>query len=188
MPLTRAEQAERTRSRILATSTRLFGERGYDDTSLQLIADEVGLTKAAVYYYYRTKIEILRAIVEPTRRDIDTLLDAAAALPHGAERDHAMCAAYVEFLVTRRSTLTMVNRDPLIKARVDQELQPDQDFDARTIRLLYGRRATVRQRATYYALSGLVDVASRMPELSDAKLRAVLTELTDALLTYGRGD
>ncbi len=62
---TRAVQAERTRQQILETAQRLFAELGYDATSLQMIADELGLTKAAVYYHFRAKNEILHAIMLP---------------------------------------------------------------------------------------------------------------------------
>jgi len=47
---TRALQAEQTRQQILETAERLLTEVGYEATSLQMIADEMGLTKAAVYY------------------------------------------------------------------------------------------------------------------------------------------
>lgn len=187
VPLTRAEQAEQTRARILDVATELFGTHGYDDTSLQLIADTIGLTKAAVYYHYRTKIEILRAIVEPARRDVDTLLDEAVSLPRGPLRVAALRTSFVDFLVTRRSLLTMVTGDPLIKARIDQEIASDDGFDDRAIRLLFGTRPSARQRATYYAIGSLAEVTARMPELSDAALRRVLAELFDAILTYGQG-
>src|SRR6266480_1975289 len=39
----RAVQAERTRQQILATAQRLFAERGYDATSLQLLADAAAI-------------------------------------------------------------------------------------------------------------------------------------------------
>ena len=55
---TRAAQAERTRQQILETAQRLFAEHGYDATSLQMIADEMGLTKAAVYYHFPAKVDI----------------------------------------------------------------------------------------------------------------------------------
>ena len=71
----RAVQAERTRQQILQTAQRLFAERGYDATSLQMIADEMGLTKAAVYYHFRAKIDILHAAMEPGIRRVEALLD-----------------------------------------------------------------------------------------------------------------
>ena len=62
---TRAVQAEQTRQQILETAQRLFAELGYDATSLQMIADEMGLTKAAVYYHFRAKSDILHAAMLP---------------------------------------------------------------------------------------------------------------------------
>ena len=44
----RAAQAERTRQQILQTARRLFAERGYDATSLQMIADSEHLETAAI--------------------------------------------------------------------------------------------------------------------------------------------
>jgi len=46
---------------------RQFRDRGYDATSLQDIADEIGLTKSAVFYHFRGKQEILRELAEPVR-------------------------------------------------------------------------------------------------------------------------
>src|SRR5580658_10911863 len=62
---TRAVQAEQTRQQILETAQRLFAELGYDATSLQMIADEMGLTKAAVYYHFHAKSDILHATIKP---------------------------------------------------------------------------------------------------------------------------
>src|SRR5438034_9655215 len=76
----RAAQAERTRQQILETAQRLFAERGYDATSLQMIADEMGLTKAAVYYHFRAKNDILLAAMRPGLLRLQALLDEAAAI------------------------------------------------------------------------------------------------------------
>src|SRR5207244_5820441 len=70
----RAVQAERTRQQILETAQRLFAERGYDATSLQMIADEMGLTKAAVYYHFRAKNDILLAAMRPALLRLQAML------------------------------------------------------------------------------------------------------------------
>ena len=77
---TRAVQAERTRQQILETAQRLFTDLGYDATSLQMIADEMGLTKAAVYYHFRAKSDILHAAMQPGIQRLEVLLDEAAAI------------------------------------------------------------------------------------------------------------
>src|SRR5882762_1448665 len=77
---TRAAQAEQTRQQILETAKRLFIEGGYDATSLQMIADEMGLTKAAVYYHFRAKSDILHAAMLPGIQRVGDLLNEAASI------------------------------------------------------------------------------------------------------------
>jgi AcrR family transcriptional regulator len=54
-----------TRDRILTVATDLFSEQGYEATSLREIAERLGFTKAALYYHFRSKEEILRTLLEP---------------------------------------------------------------------------------------------------------------------------
>ena len=93
----RAAQAERTRQQILETAQRLFTEHGYDATSLQMIADEMGLTKAAVYYHFRAKSDILRAAMQPGIRRLEALLDDAAALRGRRARIEYLVNGFVDF-------------------------------------------------------------------------------------------
>src|SRR5580692_10977479 len=51
-----------TREKILNIALDLFTEHGYDKTSLREIADELGLTKAALYYHFERKEDILLAL------------------------------------------------------------------------------------------------------------------------------
>jgi AcrR family transcriptional regulator len=51
-----------TRERILDVALDLFVEKGFDGTSLREIAEELGITKAAIYYYFASKDDILMAL------------------------------------------------------------------------------------------------------------------------------
>ena len=51
-----------TRERILDISLELFTAQGYDKTSLREIADRLGFTKAAIYYHFASKADILMAL------------------------------------------------------------------------------------------------------------------------------
>jgi AcrR family transcriptional regulator len=53
-----------TRTEILEVAAELFTSRGYDATSLREIAERLGITKAALYYHFRSKHEIMRALAE----------------------------------------------------------------------------------------------------------------------------
>lgn len=49
---------------ILQVAARLFAERGYERTTLEMIADELGLSKPALYYYVKSKEDILALIFQ----------------------------------------------------------------------------------------------------------------------------
>jgi TetR/AcrR family transcriptional regulator, cholesterol catabolism regulator len=52
------------RSQIIEVATALFRERGYHATSLDDVADRIGFTKPAIYYYFKSKEDILFTIVD----------------------------------------------------------------------------------------------------------------------------
>lgn len=63
--MARNKYPEETHKRILDVATKLFFEKGYDQTSLQDIIDGLGgMTKGAIYHHFRSKEEILIAVVE----------------------------------------------------------------------------------------------------------------------------
>jgi AcrR family transcriptional regulator len=79
---------EDTRRRILDVSAALFVEQGYDGTSLREIAERLGVTKAALYYHFSSKDQILRALLEPGNVIITELiarLEAARGTEEWAE-------------------------------------------------------------------------------------------------------
>src|SRR5580692_1433698 len=55
-------EATSTRERILNVALDLFTEKGYDGTSLREIAERLGVTKAALYYHFASKEDILMAL------------------------------------------------------------------------------------------------------------------------------
>jgi AcrR family transcriptional regulator len=63
-PATRArtKHGDETRERILDVAERLFVQQGYDKTSLREIASEMGFSKAALYYHFASKEDILLAL------------------------------------------------------------------------------------------------------------------------------
>ena len=62
--LTRAQQQELTRTRLLDAAEKLFGDRGIHQTSLDGIAAEAGLTKGAIYANFAGKDDLIAAILE----------------------------------------------------------------------------------------------------------------------------
>ncbi|MFE4973894.1 TetR/AcrR family transcriptional regulator [Kitasatospora sp. NPDC056651] len=60
-----------TRARIIEVSLELFSEQGYEQTSLREIADRLGVTKAALYYHFKTKDDIVLGIVDRMAAPLD---------------------------------------------------------------------------------------------------------------------
>jgi len=80
-----SEPAGSTRERILDIALELFTERGYDKTSLRDIAERLGTTKAALYYHFERKEEILlelhlrlHALGREALEELDQLEDGQA--------------------------------------------------------------------------------------------------------------
>ena len=63
-----------TRERILTVANELFTEQGYEGTSLREISDRLGITKAALYYHFRSKDEILTTLLKPFFELLEDLL------------------------------------------------------------------------------------------------------------------
>jgi AcrR family transcriptional regulator len=74
-----------TRGEILEVAAELFTDRGYDATSLREIAERLDISKAALYYHFRSKDEILRALVEPIGRVLSDLVERLEAAHDIAE-------------------------------------------------------------------------------------------------------
>ncbi|RDV43843.1 TetR/AcrR family transcriptional regulator [Leifsonia sp. ku-ls] len=61
--MVRQERAERTRAAILDAAAAEFDEHGYEGARLERIVDRTGATKGAVYFHFRSKLDIARALV-----------------------------------------------------------------------------------------------------------------------------
>lgn len=75
------------RQQIVAAADRLFYQRGYNQTSFTDIADEAGVPRGNFYYYFKTKDEILEAVVEYRLDGIRAMLaEWDAAIPEPRDR------------------------------------------------------------------------------------------------------
>ena len=74
-----------TRQRIQSVALELFAEQGYDKTSLREIAERLGVTKAALYYHFKSKEDIVASLVEDYFGQIDDLVAWGKTLPRTPE-------------------------------------------------------------------------------------------------------
>jgi AcrR family transcriptional regulator len=88
-----------TRSRIKEVALELFLEQGYEGTSLREIAERLGVTKAALYYHFKSKDEIVNSFVEDHMAAIDELLTWVKERPLDADRRREFLRRYTDELL-----------------------------------------------------------------------------------------
>jgi AcrR family transcriptional regulator len=108
VPLT----AGTTRETILATAQRLFGEKGYDATSLRQIADAVGTTKAAVYYHFPAKEHLLLELSRPWFDALGMLVTEMRSSGRTDCDATQTLEAYLDVCIAHISFLNLLARDP----------------------------------------------------------------------------
>ena len=175
-PLPRAQRTAQTRQRILDAALRLFAQNGYAAASLQDIADELSVAKAAVYYHYRTKQEILVAIMEPGFSAVDESMARLEAIPRAQRRD-TLITDFASVVVRERRILFLTSRDPAIGAvpGVGDRIAAGEALIAR---VLFGGRVTLDRRFAVKMLVAVPSIVADFADESDAALhRAVVNAL-----------
>ena len=99
------------REKVLAAGLELFGERGYDATSIAEIGERAGIAKSVLYHYFGSKAKLYEAIVEAETRAL--LERVAAGIPSdpGEPRLRAGVEAYLGFLAERPASWRLFLRD-----------------------------------------------------------------------------
>ena len=93
---TRHAEAAGTRAHLLAVGRRLFAERGFAGTSTEEIVQQAGVTRGALYYHFRNKQDLFRAVLAEVEEDVHQRLAAVAMAE--AEPWDGLVAASTAFL------------------------------------------------------------------------------------------
>ena len=171
-------------SRIIAAALKLFAANGVGGTSLQMIADEIGVTKAAVYHQYRAKDDIVVAAAEEELARLDAVIRDAESESSLKRARSALITGIVDLAVDRRRTVGTILSDPLIVA-VFAEHEEFRDVMNRLRRLLFGGKrgpeARVKTAMLIAAISGAV-LHPFVIDLDDDTLRVQLLRLAHRFL------
>ncbi|BBZ24491.1 TetR/AcrR family transcriptional regulator [Mycolicibacter hiberniae] len=166
-------------TRILDAALVLIGDHGVGGTSLQMIADAIGVTKAAVYHQFKTKEEIVVALTERELGALEEALEAAEAQQSRPLAREVLLDGVIDMAVRRRGVASTLQFDPVI-VRLLAEYQPFQQFIARLYGVLVGD-AGDDAVVSAAMLSGAIAVGVMHPlvgDIDDEKLRAQLLRLT----------
>lgn len=170
-------------TRILDAALQLIAEHGVGGTSLQMIADAIGVTKAAVYHQFKTKEQIVIALTERELGGLEEALEAAEADDHRSRARELLLDRVIDVAVERRGAASTLQFDPVI-VRLLGEHEPFQQF----IQRLYGvllADAAEDARVAAAMLSGAIAVGVVSPlvaDIEDDALRAQVGRITRRLI------
>jgi AcrR family transcriptional regulator len=105
-----------TRTRLIEVAIDLFTRHSFAGASLQMIADELGFTKAAIYHHFRTREQLLAAVIEPMLDELRAVVESAETrrTPH-ARAEH-MLSGYATLAVRNRGLVAVLAADPSVAA------------------------------------------------------------------------
>ncbi|HTZ14978.1 MAG TPA: helix-turn-helix domain-containing protein [Mycobacterium sp.] len=172
-----------TRSRMLAAAMKLFSQYSFAGTSLQMIADELNLTKAAIYYHFQTREKLLLALMQPMLREIGNVVETAERQRGTRARAAAMLSGYADIVARNRSLAAVTVFDPSVRSvlRSQPEWAPVID---RQLALLAGVGSAISGGINAaVVMTGLAGAASAAdPQLADDALRTELVEIGRRIL------
>jgi AcrR family transcriptional regulator len=102
-----------TRQRLIDVAVDLFTRHSFAGTSLQMIADELGFTKAAIYHHFRTREQLLDAVVDPILERLRVVIDTAEQLRSTQARADHMLTGFAELAVENR-VVAVLAADPAV--------------------------------------------------------------------------
>jgi len=171
-------------SRVIDAALELFSEHGVGGTSLQMIADTIGVTKAAVYHQFKTKDEIVIAAAGTELERVKGVVEAAEAETDAARARQVTIEGIVDLAVERRRMESSLLGDPVI-VRYYAHHKPFRQVMDRLYRLLMGGDVRPEARVQAAMLTAAIGGAVMHPlvlDLDDAAVRPELLRLATRFL------
>jgi AcrR family transcriptional regulator len=182
--------ARDTRSAIRDAAIRLIATKGFDQTSLREVADEVGITKASLYYHYASKADLLVAIVGPVLDEIGSIATALDETSFTDDDVRPMLGRYIASLVRHRETGVLFVRDaiPIMNA-IGDRFPEVLRINERMRTWLAGPHPTVEQQLRAAATLEVLGIALTSNELvPEASVEEVERVLLDVAMSVLRAD
>jgi AcrR family transcriptional regulator len=160
------------RTRVLDAALGLFADHGVRGTSLQMIADAIGITKAAVYHQFRTKADIVIAVTERELGRLVPALEEAEAHSQGSQARDALLVGVIDMAVRDRRLVRTLQFDPIV-VRLLAEHEPFHRFMSRLYRVLLDEAGE----------DNLIQVAMLSGAISSAVMHPLVGDIDDETLT-----
>jgi AcrR family transcriptional regulator len=172
------------RTRVLEAALTLFGEHGVSGTTLQMIADSIGVGKASVYYQFHSKEEIVAAAAQPMFDDMARVVTIAEAVTDPRTRREIAISGFIEFSVRNRRLAAVLAGDPVLEGMIEAR-EDLSDLVERFTNLLLGgghgpAGRVVISMVTNGVYAAVTDKA--LEDVSDEDLHRTLLAATQQLL------
>jgi AcrR family transcriptional regulator len=172
-------------TRVITAALELFARHGVGGTSLQMIADEIGVTKAAVYHQYKTKDEIILAAAESELRRLEAVIEVAENESSSKRARDSLIVGIVDLAIDRGRSASTILSDPVIVGFF-AEHDEFRDVMHRLRHILVGDdtapQARIRTAMLIAAISGAI-MHPFVADLDDELVRAELLRLARRFLS-----
>jgi AcrR family transcriptional regulator len=199
-PSDQAGGSATTRERILAIALDLFTRKGYAETSLREIAAELGFSKAALYYHFASKQDILLALHMQLHSLTDGVLPLLDCVQPADDTWEQLVDMLIGFALQNRRLIEfhIRNRDALAELGEHAHRQPRDhgpprggtaqgvDLEGRLVDLLMDPSIAldrrVRMMASVGAIAGVLLAANAFASVPDADLEMTLRGIARDIL------
>ncbi|MBT8203362.1 MAG: TetR/AcrR family transcriptional regulator [Acidimicrobiia bacterium] len=161
------------RKRIVRVARRALTTAGYDGTTIGGIASRLGISKAAIAYYFPTKDTFLAEFVEPFLDDLEAAIASAGEVREGL-------SGYLTVLTDHHDVAVWMDTDPVLQNHPDYGARLDAVNQSVARLITAGRRG---RRAQLMALAVLGGIWRPVRELSPAELRTHHDEIITTALS-----
>lgn len=193
MSPTRATAGRRTGAETRAEAQRialsLFSTQGYEATSMQQIADELGIRKASLYYHFEGKEDIVRSLLEGRGAEARALADWVRAEPWSPDLARRTVLRWIDsFSLDKLRGIRFMNANPLLVRSVAERIGADVGSElSAVLHVLLADGARPEEvlllRMAFMSISTAVAAAMDVPAITDEQMisaaRAAARALTE---------
>jgi AcrR family transcriptional regulator len=147
-----------TRARIQQVAVELFTEHGYEGTSLREIAERLGVTKAALYYHFKSKEDIIQSLVEDYLALMDELISWAGSQPRTPAVRREILSRYTHIVAERNQVFKMLHQNQAVLNTMESALKTLKTSPGRLADQLCGPDAPLRERIRSMMTLGAIGV------------------------------
>jgi TetR/AcrR family transcriptional regulator len=190
----RSEQREMKREALLRAAVSAFNRRGFAQTSLDEIAQNLGVTKAALYYYFPTKSALVAACFDRAMRVAeDSLAAARRDGRNGREKLIMMLQRYLETVTGELNESLLLAEEHALTPSDRGKLIDERDAFEREMRALVkegihdGSIVACNPKLAVFVMLGAVHWVPRWFSLqgpwTDAQVAAAIGQMLDRMLS-----